>query len=75
MSKKKIYRSVVIGCGGRSRMHARAYKLISRGELFACCDLDAGRRESYASSLLHRPIDIPFDPPEDLFLKLAEALR
>jgi len=29
----------------------------------------------YASSLLRRPIDIPFDPPEDLFLRLAEALR
>ena len=29
----------------------------------------------YASSLLRKPIDIPFDPPEDLLLRLAETLR
>jgi len=48
MSNEKTYRSAIIGCGGRSIWHARAYKLISRGRLVACCDLDAERRQSYA---------------------------
>ena len=29
----------------------------------------------YASALLRKPIDIPFDPPGDLFLKMAKVLR
>lgn len=48
MSTKKAYRSAIVGCGGRSVQHAKAYKLISRGELVACCDLDTERRQSYA---------------------------
>jgi predicted dehydrogenase len=28
----------------------------------------------YASALWRRPVELPFEPPEDLFLKLAEAL-
>ena len=48
MSTEKIYRSAVVGCGGRAAWHAKAYKLISRGELVACCDPDAERRKSYA---------------------------
>ncbi len=42
------YRCAIIGCGGRARMHALAYKLIDRGELVACCDLIAERRERLA---------------------------
>ena len=42
------HRCAIIGCGGRARMHALAYKLIDRGELVACCDLIAERRERLA---------------------------
>ncbi|GAH62307.1 unnamed protein product, partial [marine sediment metagenome] len=55
MSTKKVYRSAIVGCGGRSTQHARAYKLISRGELVACCDLDTERRQSYAKEFGIRP--------------------
>ena len=41
-------RSVILGCGGRAYWHARAYKRIPRGELVACCDLVAERREKFA---------------------------
>lgn len=42
------YRCVILGCGGRAHWHARAYKRIPRGELVACCDLVAERREKFA---------------------------
>jgi predicted dehydrogenase len=43
------YRSAIVGVGGRARMHALAYKLISRGELVACCARTDGRREAFAA--------------------------
>lgn len=42
------YRCAIIGCGPRARWHADAHKLIARGELVACCDLDAERRARFA---------------------------
>ena len=42
------YRCGVVGCGGRSRRHAKAYELVERGELVACCDLVEQKREKYA---------------------------
>jgi predicted dehydrogenase len=39
----------VIGCEGRSYGHAQAYRLVSRGELVACCDLQQDAREKYAA--------------------------
>lgn len=44
----KKYRCVILGCGGRAHAHARAYRLIDRGELVACCDLIAERRDKFA---------------------------
>jgi predicted dehydrogenase len=43
------YRCVIVGTGGRARMHALAYKLISRGELVACCARNDPRREAFAA--------------------------
>ena len=42
------YRCAIVGCGPRAGWHARAYELITRGELVACCDLDAQRMEKFA---------------------------
>ena len=42
------YRCVILGCGPRAYWHARAYGRITRGELVACCDLDAERKERFA---------------------------
>lgn len=41
------YRSAIIGCGGRARMHALAYDYVSFGNLVACCDLDPDRARSF----------------------------
>jgi predicted dehydrogenase len=43
------YRCAVVGCGARSIGHAKAYGLISRGELVACCDLRAEARQGYSA--------------------------
>jgi predicted dehydrogenase len=42
------YRTAIVGCGGRARWHAQAYAWIDRGELVACCDIDAERRDRFA---------------------------
>ncbi len=42
------YRCAILGCGGRAAGHARAYELIDRGELVACCDLLEERATSFA---------------------------
>jgi predicted dehydrogenase len=44
----KTYRCAILGCGGRARMHALAYKHVTRGQLVACCDLIEERRQTFA---------------------------
>jgi len=44
----KQYCSAIIGCGPRGVPHAQAYKLIDRGKVVACCDLDTQRRDEFA---------------------------
>jgi predicted dehydrogenase len=42
------YRCAIVGCGPRAGWHARAYGLIDRGRLVACCDVDAPRLEEFS---------------------------
>lgn len=49
------YRSAIIGCGGRGRMHALAYDFVSQGKLVACCDVDPLRREAFAAEFKLTP--------------------
>lgn len=44
----KTYRCVILGCGSRARMHALAYKHITRGDLVACCELIEEQRDKFA---------------------------
>ncbi|HUU31478.1 MAG TPA: Gfo/Idh/MocA family oxidoreductase [Phycisphaerae bacterium] len=44
-----IYRVAVIGCGGRSVPHIKAYQHIRRAKVVACCDPDKARREKIAT--------------------------
>ncbi len=51
----KPYRCAIIGCGPRAYWHARAYDLLSRGELVACCNRGAERRFKFAAEFGIRP--------------------
>ena len=42
-----MYRSCFLGCGGRARGHAQAYKHVTRGEMVAICDMDEERLTSF----------------------------
>ncbi|MHC4788503.1 MAG: Gfo/Idh/MocA family protein [Planctomycetota bacterium] len=42
------YRATVVGCGGRSRPHIRAYEHIEGAEVVACCAPSPTRREPLA---------------------------
>ena len=41
------FRCAILGCGPRAQGHAKAYELITRGQLVALCDKDAGRLRAF----------------------------
>ena len=44
-----MYRSVILGCGGRSHAHARAYELVEDAELVACCDMVQEKLQQFSA--------------------------
>ncbi|MBM3214382.1 Gfo/Idh/MocA family oxidoreductase [Candidatus Poribacteria bacterium] len=42
-----MFRCAFLGCGGRARGHAQAYKHVQRGRLIALCDMDEARLKSF----------------------------
>jgi predicted dehydrogenase len=42
-----MLKSAFLGCGPRARKHAEAYKLVTRGQLAAICDLDEERLHAF----------------------------
>ena len=45
-----VFKCAFLGCGPRSRGHAKAYEHITRGRAVACCDLDQGRVQAYGEA-------------------------
>ncbi|MEK7396736.1 MAG: Gfo/Idh/MocA family oxidoreductase [Candidatus Poribacteria bacterium] len=43
-----MYKCAFLGCGPRSNGHADAYKLIDRGTMVACCDMNEERLNAYS---------------------------
>ncbi|MCG9131961.1 Gfo/Idh/MocA family oxidoreductase [Candidatus Poribacteria bacterium] len=43
-----MYKTAMLGCGGRARGHADAYRFVKRGELAAVCDMDEERLDNFA---------------------------
>ncbi|OGG45237.1 MAG: hypothetical protein A3F84_05885 [Candidatus Handelsmanbacteria bacterium RIFCSPLOWO2_12_FULL_64_10] len=41
------FRCAFLGCGGRSKAHARAYAHVSGGRMVACCDQNRERLQAY----------------------------
>ncbi|MSS73081.1 MAG: Gfo/Idh/MocA family oxidoreductase [Candidatus Latescibacteria bacterium] len=41
------FKCAFLGCGGRSKGHARAYAHVSRGRMVACCDQNRERLQAY----------------------------
>ncbi|MDE0009651.1 MAG: Gfo/Idh/MocA family oxidoreductase [Candidatus Poribacteria bacterium] len=42
-----MYKTAMLGCGGRARGHADAYRFIKRGKLAAICDMNEERRNTF----------------------------
>ena len=42
-----MYKTAMLGCGGRARGHADAYRFVKRGKLAAICDMDTERLNSF----------------------------
>ena len=43
-----MYKTAMLGCGGRARGHADAYRFVKRGKLAAVCDMNAERLNTFA---------------------------
>ena len=44
-----MYKTAMLGCGGRARGHADAYRFVKRGKLAAICDMNAERRNTFGN--------------------------
>ena len=42
-----MYKTAMLGCGGRARGHADAYRFVKRGKLAAICDMDEERLNTF----------------------------
>ena len=42
-----MYKSAMLGCGGRARGHADAYRFVKRGKLAAICDMHQERLNNF----------------------------
>ena len=42
-----MYKTAMLGCGGRARGHADAYRFVKRGRLIAICDMNAERLNNF----------------------------
>ena len=42
-----MYKTAMLGCGGRARGHADAYRFVKRGKLAALCDMNEERRNTF----------------------------
>ena len=42
-----MYKTAMLGCGGRARGHADAYRCVKRGKLAAICDMDEERLNNF----------------------------
>ncbi len=42
-----MYKTAMLGCGGRARGHTDAYRFVKRGKLAAICDMDAARLNTF----------------------------
>ena len=45
-----MYKTAMLGCGGRARGHADAYRFIKRGKLAAICDMDKERLNTFGDT-------------------------
>ncbi len=42
-----MYKTAMLGCGGRARQHAAAYRFVKRGKLAAICDMNEERLHNF----------------------------
>ena len=45
-----MYKTAMLGCGGRARGHADAYRFVKRGKLAAICDMDEERLNQFGDN-------------------------
>ena len=76
-----MYKCAFLGCGGRARGHARAYKDVTRGTLAAICDLDEERLNHFGDEFgiatrytdIHEMLDT--EQPDVLHIVTIPGLR
>ena len=55
-----MYKTAMLGCGGRARAHADAYRFVKNGKIAAICDMNTELLNSIRGRLRHiRPLHRP----------------
>ena len=76
-----MYKSAILGCGGRARGHAGAYRFVKRGKLAAICDMNEDRLNDFGDrfdiSTRYTDLDEMLDSekPDLLHIVTAPLLR
>jgi len=76
-----MYRTAILGCGGRSRGHARAYEHVSKGQIVAICDMEENLLNAFGDEFaiksrytdIHEMLDK--EKPDLLHIVTRPALR
>ena len=50
-----MYKTAFLGCGGRARAHADAYRFVKRGKIGAICDMNEELLNSFGTTLGFHP--------------------
>ena len=76
-----MYKSAILGCGGRARGHAGAYRFVQNGKLAAICDMNIERLNDFGDrfeiSSLYTDLDemLSKEKPDLLHIVTAPLLR
>ncbi len=76
-----MYKSAMLGCGGRARGHASAYRFVKGGKLAAVCDMNEERLNDFGDqfdiSLRYTDLDkmLEKEKPDLLHIVTAPVLR
>ena len=76
-----MYKTVILGCRGRARAHANAYRFVKRGKVAAICDMNEERLSEFGDefdiSSRYTDLDemLTKEKPDLLHIVTAPVLR
>ena len=75
-----MYKTAMLGCGGRARGHADAYRFVKRGKLAAICDMNdridsTNSRDDFGISSRYTDLDEMLEKEKPDVLHIVTSTR